>query len=371
MRLAVPLLLSVLTPGYYHLHLEYELWRENALVIARNVSIESLASTSGLIQTEAIISFSDQLPAGIHHYELRLKDLHHQNIASYIRVGSPLLQTGPGPIIFAGPFGPQGATGPTGPTGITGDAGSEGNPGNPGLSLPGPTGATGLTGATGATAYLGEAKGYTGETGATGLGTNGPTGLTGAGVTGATGDGITGDTGPVGPTGATGFTGPPGTDGEQGNTGPTGAIGTTGATVNSTYIPTLNYSIIPYTVINLNNSHVLASLPVAPLESDVFQIEGYLDIYWEKGGNHQNNSGIKITFTLADSFGTPLYQYSNYWQKQTLDYASVEQVHPFLVMYSGPATTMTLSVLITGDAQDRWELAAFGALTAALLPDNT
>lgn len=76
-------------PGYYHLHLNVELWRANALVEIRDVFIESTALSAGLVQTESTVRFNDVLPAGIHQYELRMKLLHYQNIASDIRVGSP------------------------------------------------------------------------------------------------------------------------------------------------------------------------------------------------------------------------------------------------------------------------------------------
>ncbi|MFD2879674.1 hypothetical protein ACFTAO_32885 [Paenibacillus rhizoplanae] len=66
-----------------------ELWRANALVEMRDVSLESTAMSAGLVQTESTVRFNDVLPAGVHQYELRMKLLHYQNIASYIRVGSP------------------------------------------------------------------------------------------------------------------------------------------------------------------------------------------------------------------------------------------------------------------------------------------
>lgn len=101
----------------------------NAQVETRDVSIESTALAAGMIQTEATVRFGDELPAGIHQYELRMKLLHSENIASDIRVASPLIGSGPGPVIFNGPIGPPGPTGPTGLTGKTGISGGSGEGG--------------------------------------------------------------------------------------------------------------------------------------------------------------------------------------------------------------------------------------------------
>ncbi|WP_340024885.1 hypothetical protein MHI24_07060 [Paenibacillus sp. FSL K6-1096] len=354
--LSIPLLLDIQSPGYYHLHLNVELWRANALVETRDVSIESTALAPGFIQTEATVRFSDELPVGIHQYELRMKLLHYQNIASDIRVGSPFIRTGPGPVIFNGPIGPPGPTGPTGLTGKTGIAGGSGGRGAAGFSATGPTGLTGPTGPTGETGYAGGFAGPTGMTGATGIGITGATGLTGIGAMGATGVGIIGDTGPDGLTGPTGFTGSPGASGGQGETGPEGPRGTRGVPADETFIPTLTYYISPGSGVLLNEPALVASIPVDP-GNERCQVEGILDIQCFKPGPRINTSGFRITITLTDAAepaGNPLYQYSNYWQKQFSDFFSMESEFPFMVIYEGPATTLNLTVSVTGDAQDRW-----------------
>lgn len=367
LQLVVPLLLDIQTPGPYHLRLDYELWRANARVEARYVSIESQAPAAGLMQTEAVIRFNDQLPAGIHHYELRLKLVQYQNIASDVRVGSPLLRVGPGPVIFNGPMGPPGPTGPTGPTGTTGAQGPEGPEGADGASLPGPTGITGPTGVTGATAYVGGITGPTGTTGAPGPGITGPTGATGIGAAGFTGPEIPGDTGPDGPTGPTGLEGDPGSGGEPGDPGPEGSRGPTGATAIAG-IPTLDYRINEFVGIINNDPHVILALPVGSTGNGRLQVEGYLEIEWLKSNNHQNQSGLKIEFYLKDTAGHTLYEYETYVQKQFVTYAEVEQVFPFAVMYSGPETTLTLTAQATREAGDRWEVNVFGMISATLLP---
>lgn len=373
LRLVVPLLLDILVPGTYHVHLEYELWRANALVTAGNVFIESQAITAGPVQTEAILSFNDALPAGIHHYELRLKLLHSQNIASGILASSPLLQTGPGPVILAGPIGPAGPTGPTGPTGTTGGQGVKGSEGEDGASLPGPSGATGPTGAPGATVYVGGSTGPTGVTGAPGAGIPGPTGATGVGATGATGPWITGDPGPAGPMGPTGFTGPPGTIGEAGDPGPAGARGPAGNPPAGTYIPTLRYNHNNVVIPSLNNPSMIASLPITLTENERCQIDGIVNISVVKlGSSFPDTDGLRITLTLTDSSENVLYQYGNYWQKQQLhNYLGTEQAIPFKVMYDGPTTTLTLTGLASGKTQGRWRISFYtGVLTATVLPDN-
>ncbi|MEK5030951.1 hypothetical protein MKY96_05885 [Paenibacillus sp. FSL R7-0302] len=373
LRLAVPLLLDILGPGTYHVHLEYELWRANALVTVRDVFIESQAITAGPVQTEAILSFSDSLPAGIHRYELRLKLLHSQNIASDILIGSPLLQTGPGPVIFNGPIGPPGPTGPTGPTGLTGERGAEGSEGEQGPSLPGPAGATGPTGAPGATVYVEGSTGPTGETGIRGAGNPGPAGATGVGATGETGPGIMGDPGPAGPTGPTGYTGAPAPGMETGNPGPAGARGPAGNPPAGANIPILRYSLFDdYNQFTLNIPHVIATLTVTLTENEQCQIEGYTDININKMIGVLNSEGLTMVVRLTDQAGNVLYNYSDYWQKQPSDYFNIEQVIPFIVMYEGPSTTLTLTVLISGNPQDQWSMRYFtAALTATVLPANT
>ncbi|MEK3879031.1 hypothetical protein [Paenibacillus sp. FSL M7-0420] len=369
LQLSIPLLLDILSTGYYHLHLNVELWRANALVETRGVSIESTALAAGLVQTEAAVRFTDELPVGIHQYELRMKLLHYQNIASDIRVGSPLVQTGPGPVIFNGPIGPPGPTGPTGLTGRTGLSGGDGTIGENGPSNTGPTGLTGPTGPTGETAYIGALNGPTGATGATGIGVTGATGLTGMGAVGATGPGVTGDTGPTGGTGPTGFTGPPGAGSEQGDPGPEGARGPTGAGAIEVFIPTLTYTRSqPSITVNYNEPFLIASLPVNPGSSRC-QIEGGVGVQYRNNPNIGNN-GIEITITLTDTAGDTLYQYTDYWQKQT-GLLRIAQVIPFYVMYDGSATTMSLSILVVGDQQDQGNVYIDQCtLSSTVIPDS-
>ncbi|WP_339219275.1 hypothetical protein [Paenibacillus sp. FSL H8-0332] len=368
-QMSIPMLLDMLSPGYYHLHLNVELWRANALVETRGVSIESTALAAGLVQTEATVRFTDELPAGIHQYELRMKLLHYQNIASDIRVGSPLVQTGPGPVIFNGPIGPPGPTGPTGLTGRTGLSGGDGRMGEDGSSNTGPTGLTGPTGPTGATAYIGALNGPTGATGATGIGVTGATGVTGMGDVGATGPGITGETGPDGGTGPTGFTGPPGEGSEQGEPGPEGAQGPTGAGVSDAYIPILTYTrSSPFITVNFNTNVLIASLPVDPGGSRC-QIEGMVEIqYWSN--SIIENNGLEMTITLTDTAQNTLYLYTDYWQKQT-DLFRTAQVLPIYVMYDGPATTISLSILVVGDQQDQGNVYINqSTLSSTVIPDS-
>nr|WP_281068136.1 hypothetical protein [Paenibacillus silagei] len=370
MRLVVPLLLDTLSPGDYHLHMEYELWRANVRIASSTVAIESQAAAAGLVQIEAIIRFTDMLPAGIHRYELRLKGLHGQNIASDIRVGSPLLQTGPGPVIQAGIIGPPGPTGPTGLTGITGTQGPEGPEGDDGPSLPGPTGVTGPTGATGATAFGGGSTGPTGATGMTGIGIIGPTGPTGPGIVGATGAIITGDTGPDGPTGPTGFTGPPGAGDEPGDMGPAGATGATGAPADGSYIPTLIYN--TNTVYNLSPSQfnvpiTIVQLPAASGQTGRSKISGSVELRWSGPQSQFPNRGLKISLVLTDSAGTIYYQYSDSSGTKSVILA---QNIPFIAMYSGPPTVMKLVMLVTADPQDQWRISAIGTITETVLFDN-
>lgn len=370
-QLSIPLLLDIQSPGYYHLHLNVELWRANALVETRDVSIESTALSAGLIQTEATVRFSDELPAGIHQYELIMKLLHVQNIASDIRVGSPLIRTGPGPVIFNGPIGPQGPTGPTGLTGSTGIPGGLGGRGAAGFSATGPTGLTGPTGPTGETGYAGGFAGPTGTTGAAGMGITGATGLTGVGAMGATGLGIIGDTGPDGPTGPTGPTGDPsGGSGEQGEAGPEGARGPTGVGANEAFIPTLNYRIYESGAGILNNPLWFQSLPVDP-GSGRCQVEGSVNITYFSNLSGPSNTGLRITLTLTDSTGNTLYKYTDYFQKRGPGVAGTSRNLPFIVMYDGPPTTVTLSALFTGDEQDGWIITYLpGALTSTVIPDS-
>ncbi|MEK3837251.1 MULTISPECIES: collagen-like triple helix repeat-containing protein [unclassified Paenibacillus] len=369
LQLSIPLLLDILSPGYYHLHLNVELWRANALVEIRDVFIESTALSAGLVQTESTVRFNDVLPAGIHQYELRVKLLHYQNIASDIRVGSPRLQTGPGPVIFNGPIGPPGPTGPTGLTGRTGLSGGAGRMGEDGVSLTGPTGLTGATGPTGTTGYVGNFAGPTGVTGATGTGVTGATGPTGVGSAGATGTAITGDTGPDGPTGLTGFNGPPGSGNETGGTGPQGARGHTGTLADGASIPILTYKVSPGDVGFINKPELLASLQVDP-GSGRCQIEGIVGLWFWKP-SPRLNSGIRLTITLTDSVGNTLYQYTDYWQKQGPEYVEFAQTFPFTVMYDGPPTTLTLTEVITGDDQERLIIVILPAvLTSTVIPNN-
>ncbi|WP_341348123.1 hypothetical protein [Paenibacillus sp. FSL H3-0469] len=373
-QLSIPLLLDIQSPGYYHLHLNVELWRANALVETRDVSVESTALSAGWIQTEATVRFSDELPAGIHQYELRMKLLHVQNIASDIRVGSPLIRTGPGPVIFNGPIGPQGPTGPTGLTGRTGISGGLGGRGAAGFSATGPTGLTGPTGPTGETGYAGGFAGPTGTTGAAGMGITGATGLTGVGAMGATGLGIIGDTGPDGPTGPTGPTGDPsGGSGEQGEAGPEGPIGATGTPADEAFIPTLTYRVSAGALeVALNTPTTLVSLPVDP-GSGSCQVEGIVKLSYFKSIPGPTNSGLRIGFKLTDTAGNTLYQYANYFQKQqgTGD-SGIFQNSPFIVMYDGPPTTLTLTLLYTGDEQDGWNLVQLfqSVITSTVIPDS-
>lgn len=370
LRLAVPVLLDILSPGSYLLNLNYELWRDNVPAAAGDVTIESQASAAGLVQAEAIIRFSDQLPAGVHRYELRLKGLPHQNIASDIRVGSPLLQTGPGPVILAGPIGPKGPKGNTGLTGLTGFQGPEGFPGNPGPSLPGTTGAPGATGARGATAYIGGSTGPRGATGATGGSIMGPTGTTGAGAVGATGIGVAGNTGFTGWTGATGAPGPAGSGNQPGDPGPAGARGPTGAPADGSYIPYLSYNsnTVFLNPTQFNQSVGVVSLDVSSTVTGRCQIAGSMELRWG-GPNTQQppNQGLKIGFFLTDSDGNIYYQYGNYSGIQGV---TIIQPVPFIVVYSGPPTTMHLNLVTTVDINDQWSVTVAGTLTATVLPDN-
>ncbi|MEK4047707.1 hypothetical protein NSU18_29280 [Paenibacillus sp. FSL H8-0048] len=370
LRLALPVLLDILSPGDYRLHLDYELRRGNAPVAAGVVTVESQTTAAGLIQAEAIIRFSDQLPAGVHRYELRLKGLPDQNIASDIRVGSPLLQTGPGPVILAGPIGPKGPTGNTGMTGPTGYQGPEGFPGDPGPSLPGAAGATGPTGAMGATAYNGGSPGPRGATGVTGGSIIGPTGRTGIGAVGATGVGAAGNTGFTGWTGATGAPGPAGSGNETGATGPAGAKGPTGAAADGSYIPTLIYKInsVFLSLPQFNMPVRVVSLPVSSTDIGRCQIAGSVELRWS--GPHTQlspNQGLKIGLFLNDSDGNTYYQYGNYSGIQGVQ---MIQNIPFIAMYSGPPTTMYLDLVTTADVNDQWSVTVIGTLTATVIPDN-
>ncbi|WP_445671472.1 hypothetical protein [Paenibacillus sp. FSL R7-0302] len=293
-------------------------------------------------------------------------------MASDILIGSPLLQTGPGPVIFNGPIGPPGPTGPTGPTGLTGERGAEGSEGEQGPSLPGPAGATGPTGAPGATVYVEGSTGPTGETGIQGAGNPGPAGATGVGATGETGPGIMGDPGPAGPTGPTGYTGAPAPGMETGNPGPAGAKGPAGDPPAGAYIPILRYfyhlNALP---IIINEPSVLATLPVTLTETERCQIEGYVELdmispYPTPG------PGLGVMFSLTDHAGNMLYQYNDYKETQGIEPAEFRQVSPFIVMYNGPATTLTLTVLVSGDTQVSWGIYIYQtALTATVLPTNT
>lgn len=117
----------------------------------------------------------------------------------------------------------------------------------------------------------------------------------------------------------------------------------------------------------LNEPTLVASIPVDP-GNERCQVEGILD-FNITAGNSQRTNGFRITITLADAAENTLYQYSNYWQKQDSDTFAIEEEIPFMVIYDGPATTLTLTVSVTGDAQV--DLVIFinqGILTSTVIP---
>lgn len=285
-------------------------------------------------------------------------------------MGSPLLQTGPGPIILAGPIGAKGQTGLTGLTGPTGSQGLPGYPGDPGPSLSGATGLTGPTGATGATAYIGGSPGPKGATGITGGSITGPTGTNGVGATGATGIGATGNTGLTGWTGVPGDPGPAGSGNEPGDMGPAGARGPTGSPADGSYIPTLTYAInsVILQPTQFNGPVIVVTLPASSPETGRCQIAGGVQLRWNGPQAQIPNKGIKIYFVLTDSDGTIYYQYSDSSGTQGIN---LSQFIPFVAMYSGSPTEMKLVLMVTADISDQWLVTALGTLTATVLPDNT